>query len=171
MKAQLDRLSGPIHVALALVTLLLLASSPWLNMVKRLPTPAGFVNLGHIALGLAALLLGLVYVMICSQGGRWQLYFPWLAGRLGAVGRDLGGLARGRLPAVEGGGLFAAIEGLLLLSLLATGVTGAGWLLLQGSDAAIDWSDVHGLLARGFAGLLLLHVLAVSLHLLDFVRT
>ena len=170
MKAQLDRLSGPIHVALALVTLLLLASSPWLNMVKRLPTPAGFVNLGHIALGLAALLLVLIYLVGCSQGGRWQLYFPWLAGRLGAVGRDLGGLAHGRLPAVEGGGLFALIEGLLLLALLATGLTGAAWLGLQGSDAAMAWCDVHGVLARVFGGLLILHLLAVSLHLLDFVR-
>ena len=170
MKALLDRLSGPIHVALAVFTLLLLASSPWLNMVKRLPTPAGFVNLSHIALGLAALLLVAVYLVTCSLGGRWQLYFPWLAGRLGAVGRDLGGLARGRLPAVEGGGLFAMVEGLLLLSLLATGLTGAGWLMLQGADMAIAWSDVHGLLARCFAGLLLLHLLAVSLHLLDFVR-
>ena len=119
MKALLERLSGPLHLTLALLALWLLASSPWLGMYRRLPSHAGFVNLAHVALGLAALLLVLIYLVGCSQGGRWQLYFPWLAGRLGAVGRDLGGLAHGRLPAVEGGGLFALIEGLLLLALLA----------------------------------------------------
>ena len=170
MKALLERLSGPLHIALALFALWLLASSPWLGMYRSLPPHAGFVNLTHVALGLAALPLVVIYIVGCSQGGRWQLYFPWLAGRLGAVGRDLGGLARGRLPAVEGGGLFALIEGLLLLALLATGLTGAAWLLLQGSDAAMVWCDVHGVLARVFGGLLILHLLAVSLHLLDFVR-
>jgi hypothetical protein len=37
-------------------------------------------------------------------------------------------------------------------------------------DAAVAWRGHHILLARGFAALILLHLVAVSLHLLDFVR-
>jgi cytochrome b561 len=170
MKARLDRLSGPLHLALAVCAAWLLASSPWLHMYRSLPRPAGLFNLGHVALGLAALLLVLVYIAICSQGGRWRLYFPWLAGTLGAVGSDVVGIARGRMPTVEGGGLFAMIEGLLLLALLATGLTGATWLVLQGTDAAMAWCDVHVVLARCFGGLMLAHLAAVSVHVLDLVR-
>jgi len=36
----------------------------------------------------------------------------------------------------EGGGLFAAIEGLLLLAVLLAAVTGAAWFLVQGSTTA-----------------------------------
>ena len=49
------------------------------------------------------------------RGGRWKLYFPVAAGNGAAVGRDLAGLLRGKVPAAEGGGLFGAIEGLLLV--------------------------------------------------------
>jgi hypothetical protein len=170
MTALLDRLTGPLHLTLAVIATGLLASSPWLHMFGRLPTPAGWVNLAHLVFGLVALLLVVVYLVVCSQGQRWQLFFPWLAGQFGALRRDVVGLGRGRLPAVEGGGLFAMIEGLLLLALLASGLTGSVWFFLQGSGAAMAWCDVHGALARCFAGLAQLHILTVSLHLLDFVR-
>ena len=48
--------------------------------------------------------------------------------------------------------------------------TGAAWLLTQGSAEALDWREGHLLAARGFIGLLVLHVVTVSLHLLDFLR-
>lgn len=171
MKALLERLSGALHLTLALSTLGLLAGSPWLRMYRHLPAAAGFVNLSHVALGLTVAVLAPLYLAHCSRGQRGQLCFPWLSGRMGAVSRDIAGLARGRLPAAEGGGLLAMLEGLLLLSLLATGLTGSGWLLVQGSEAAAAWCDAHVACARVFAGLLLLHVLGVSLHLLDFVRS
>jgi len=49
-------------------------------------------------------------------------------------------------------------------------LTGAGWLATQGSDAALAWREYHALAARGLIGLLVLHVVTVSLHLLDFLR-
>lgn len=170
MKALLERGSGALHLTLALSTLGLLAGSPWLRMYRHLPEAAGLMNLSHVVLGLTVALLAPLYLAHCSQGQRRQLCFPWLTGRMGAVWRDIAGLTRGRLPTAEGGGLLPMLEGLLLLSLLATGLTGSGWLLVQGSDVAAAWCDVHVICARVFAGLLLLHVLGVALHLLDFVR-
>ncbi len=170
MKALLERLSGALHLTLAVACLWLLASSPWLRMVRHLPASPGFVNLAHVVLGVTVAVLLPVYLAHCSLGERRQLCFPWLTGHMGAVKRDLAGLARGHLPAAEGGGLLAMLEGLLLLALLATALTGAGWLLVQGSQAALTWYELHVTCARVFGGLLLLHVLGVSLHLLDFVR-
>lgn len=82
----------------------------------------------------------------------------------------MAGLLLGRIPAAEGGGLFGFIEGLLLLALVATAVTGAAWFLAQGSSEALAWRASHVFAARGLIGLLALHVVTVSLHLLDFVR-
>jgi len=103
------------------------------------------------------------------RDGRWRLYFPWVAPQIRTVGSDLAGLLRRRIPAAEGGGLFGLIEGLLLLALLATAATGAAWFMAQGTDAAVSWRGQHILAARGLIGLLVLHVVTVSLHLLDFV--
>ena len=80
------------------------------------------------------------------------------------------GLLRGRLPAAESGGLFGLIEGLLLVVLAITGITGAAWLATQGSNDALAWREYHLYAARGFIVLLVLHVVTVSLHLIDFVR-
>jgi hypothetical protein len=170
MRALLDRLSNPLHLLIALAATWLVASSPWIGMYRWLPDEPGFVNLSHVALGLALLPLGLAYAAACLQGGRWRSYFPWLAGDFAALGRDLAGLARGERPMSEGGGLFAAIEGLLLLALLAAAVTGAGWYAAQNTGAALAWRAAHLPVVWCFAGLLLGHVVAVSLHLVDLVR-
>jgi hypothetical protein len=101
---------------------------------------------------------------------RWRLYFPYAPAQIGNVGRDLAGLLRGRIPAAEGGGLFGLIEGLLLVTLIATAATGIGWLITQGSVEALAWRSHHVLAARAFVGLLVLHVLTVATHLLDLLR-
>ncbi len=171
MNAWLDRLNNLLHGLLALVGVGLLASSPWLALFDAIPPEAGWVDLAHVALGLASLPLVLLYVLACSHDGRWRLYFPWLAGDFGPLGRDLAGLARGERPMSEGGGLFAVIEGLLLLALFATALTGAAWFLLQGSDAVFAWWRYHHFAARSFSALLLLHIIAVALHLVDLIRS
>jgi hypothetical protein len=170
MRALLDRLINPLHLLIALAALWLLASSPWLSMYRKLPAPPGAINLSHVLLGTALLLLGVVYALACTVGGRWRLYFPWLAGQGGAVWRDLAGMFRGQRPMSEGGGLFGAIEGLLLLALLAAATTGVLWWLQGGSADAFAWRDHHVVAARTFAVLLAAHLVAVSLHLLDLVR-
>lgn len=169
MRALLDRLINPLHLVIALAAVWLLASSPWLSMYRKLPAPPGAINLSHALLGTALLLLGLVYALACTAGGRWRLYFPWLSGQGGALWRDLAGIFRGRRPMSEGGGLFGAIEGLLLPALLAAAATGAFWWLQGGGADALAWRDHHVLAARTFAALLTAHVVAVSLHLVDLV--
>jgi len=53
---------------------------------------------------------------------------------------------------------------------LAAAASGAVWFVAQGGDTAVLWRGLHGIAARSFAVLMLLHVVAVSLHLLDLVR-
>lgn len=166
---QTARPGGRLHLALAVLSLWLIATSPWLGMLRRIPAGAGWLDYAHVSLGFAALLLGGAYAAACLRKGRRQLYFPWSRTGLRVVGEDFGGLLRGRIPAAEGGGLIGFVEGLLLLALVATAVTGAGWFAAQGTDAALGWRGHHLFAARAFIGLLVLHVVSVSLHLLEFV--
>jgi len=170
MRSLLDRLNNPLHLLIALGCTWLLASSPWIGLYLALPEEPGWLNLSHVVLGLAMLPLGIVYLAACTVGGRWRLYFPWVAGHLGMIGTDLAGVFRGQRPGSEGGGLFAAIEGLLLIALLAAAASGMLWFLERGSDAAVLWRGHHVVAARAFAVLMGLHVLAVALHLVDLVR-
>ena len=170
MRSLLDRLNNPLHLLIALACTWLLASSPWVGLYDVLPHAPGLVNLSHVVLGLAMLPLGIVYLLACTVGGRWRLYFPWAAGQIGPVRADLSGVFRGERPGSEGGGLFAMIEGLLLLALISAALSGALWFAGQGSETAAVWRGPHIVAARGFAILLGLHVLAVSLHLVDLVR-
>ncbi|MFU8820534.1 MAG: cytochrome b/b6 domain-containing protein [Gammaproteobacteria bacterium] len=170
MGALLDRLAARQHLLLALLSAWLILTSPWVHMFRGIPRHAGMLDYAHITLGLVALGLAVTYTISCTRQSGWRVYFPWLAGEFGQVGRDLRGLARGEIPAVEGGGLFALLEGLLLLALLATGVTGAAWLLLEGTAEAVRWRDFHIIAARGMIAVLVLHIVSVSLHLLEFIR-
>ena len=170
MRSLLDRLVNPLHLLIALACTWLAASSPWIGLYQALPDDPGAINLSHVVLGLAMLPLGIAYFAACTVGGRWRLYFPWVAGQFGEIGRDVAGLFRGQRPGSEGGGLFAAIEGLLLLALLATALTGALWFLGRGTEAAIAWRGHHILAARGLIVLMVMHVLAVALHLVDLLR-
>lgn len=166
----LDRLANSLHLLLAVACVWLIGSSPWLALFGRIPPSAGFIDLSHVVLGLAVLPLVVLYAMACLQGGRWRLYFPWAAGAFAPVARDVAGLLRGERPMSEGGGLFSTIEGLLLLALLATVATGALWFAFAGAPEAYGWRAAHLWAARGTAVLLLLHVVAVSLHLVDLLR-
>jgi hypothetical protein len=165
-----DRLTGRLHLAVALLAAWLIVTSPWIALYRRVPASPGLLNGSHVALGFASLALAVPYLLACTRGGRWRLYFPWLAGQGGAALRDLAGLARGRIPSAEGGGLFAVIEGLTLLSLLAAAATGAAWFFGHGSDGALLWRGYHVVGARILIGMVLTHVVTVSLHLLEFVR-
>lgn len=170
MAAWLVRLAERQHLLVALLSAWLVLTSPWVHMLRRIPGNAGFLDHAHVVLGLAATVLAVTFTLTCVRHDRWRLYFPWLTGSLGAVASDLRGLRRREVPTAEGGGLFAMIEGLVLLLLLATALTGCAWLLAQGSAAAVSWRDSHILAARGMIALLVLHVVAASLHLLDFLR-
>jgi hypothetical protein len=170
MRSLLDRINNPVHLLIALAAIALLVGSRWIGMYQALPDAPGFANLSHVALGLAMLPLGLVYLASCTVGSRWRLYFPWAAGQFGPMATDVAGIFRGQRPGSEGGGLFATIEGLLLLALVVAALTGTLWFFTQGTDAAVAWRAHHILAARAFAVLFALHLVAVALHLVDLVR-
>ncbi|HTN47796.1 MAG TPA: cytochrome b/b6 domain-containing protein [Burkholderiaceae bacterium] len=170
MRALLERIGNLLHGLIALACVWLAASSPWLALYYRLPESPGAIDLSHVVIGLALLPITLLYFAACTLGGRWRLYFPWLAGQGGSVLTDIAGIFGGIRPGSEGGGLFAAIEGLLLLTLLVACVSGAFWFALQGSDAAVVARSAHRAVAHALIALLLAHVAAVALHLVDLVR-
>jgi cytochrome b561 len=165
----LERASLPnrLHVAVVLLCAWLFVTSPWVSMLRRIPAGAGWLDWAHVALGFATLAAGLLYAHACTRHGGWRSYFPWLAGEGRAAARDVGGLLRGRLPSAEPGGLFAVIEGLLLLVLLVGGVTGVAWFLLQGSEAAVACRAAHVVAVRVLLGLIVAHILAVASHLFE----
>lgn len=162
-----ERLLNRLHFAVVIACGWLIFTSPWVAMLRRIPAGAGFLDYAHVAVGFAGLLLGVMYAWACASGGGWRTYFPWAAGRSRAIVEDLAGIFRGRLPAAESGGLFATIEGLLLIALLAAAVTGAAWFALQGSADAVAWHGHHIFAARALIGLIIAHVLAVASHLLE----
>jgi hypothetical protein len=158
------------HLLLALLAGWLVLTSPWISMLRKVPTEAGFWNYSHLVAGGTCLLVAVTYLAACARGGGWRLYFPWLAGQWSATSRDVRELVRGQIPAAEGGGLFGMIEGLALLALLAAALTGGAWFATQGSDAALEWRAFHIVAARIMVGLVVAHVVSVSLHLVELVR-
>ncbi len=165
-----EKLANRQHFLLATLSIWLIITSPWLSLVRRLPRDGGWLDYAHVVVGVVALLLTLTYTFTCLRTAGWRTYFPWAGDAWRVVVRDLRGLVKGRIPPAEGGGLFAAVEGLVLISLLATGLTGAGWLWSQGTADALSWRDHHIVAARVLTGVLVLHVITVSLHLLDLLR-
>lgn len=170
MSSGAGRVGDRLHFAVAVLTLWLILTSPWLGMLRRIPDGAGWIDWSHVIVGFMTLPLAVAYTWCSVREGRWRLVFPWLPPQVRAVGSDLAGLFRGRIPASESGGLFGLIEGLLLLALLVAAATGAAWYFGQGSDAALEWRSYHQFAARTLIVLLLLHVAAVGTHLLEFLR-
>lgn len=167
MAGEPANLQNRLHVAVVLLCAWLFVTSPWVSMLRRVPTGAGWLDWAHVVLGLVTLAVGLLYVHACTRDGGWRLYFPWLAGEVRLAARDIRRLLRGRLPSAEPGGLFAVIEGLLLLALLVVALTGAAWFMLQSSAEALTCRTVHVMAARVLLGLIVAHVLAVASHLYE----
>jgi cytochrome b561 len=164
------RFGDRLHLALAVLSLWLIVTSPWIAMLRRIPGGAGWLDWTHVVIGFLVLVLSSAYAWAVTRGGRWRLIFPVLPLQRRTVWSDLAGLLSGRIPASESGGLFGLIEGLLLIALVLTAATGMGWYFARGADVALDWRDWHQFVSRALIGLLVLHVAAVSLHLLEFAR-
>jgi hypothetical protein len=168
--AQREALNARLHLVLAALAVWLVATSPWVSMLRRVPASAGFLDHAHVVLGWLALFVAVIYLVTVMRGGRWQWFLPWATGNAAAVARDIAGIARGRVPAADGPGLYGAIKGLLLLALLATALTGAGWSLAQGSDAALGLRELHQVAVKVLLVTGAAHVLAVASHLLELLR-
>lgn len=170
MRDFLRAVAEKLHLLVAVLAVWLVATSPWVSMLGKMPREPGFFNVAHVYGGLAASLLALAYLFDCVRDGAWKLNFPWASGEVRSVVEDLRGIFRGRVPAAESGGLFGALSGLTLVAFLATGITGAVWSWTEGTTAALEWRAAHLVSVRVFIVLGCLHIVAVALHLLDFVR-
>jgi cytochrome b561 len=165
-----DRTVRRVHTAALATLLVLYASSPWLAMLRRVPRDAGLADYAHLLLGALALLVALAFLGLALRAGRWRLYFPWAAGHGAQVVRDLGGLVRGRMPRSEGGGLNTALQGFVLLAMLGTGLTGAGWFAAQGTDTVLAWREVHATFAHVLGVLVIAHAVTALAHVIDLAR-
>lgn len=169
-RRRLERVADRLHPIVAISTLWLILTSPWVVLRRTIPGNPGFFDLMHVGIGVAMAVIAVVYLWANTAAGRWRQYFPWLAGNLAEVRTDLAGLTRGRIPAAGGAGLFSLIEGLLLLALLTTALTGAGWLAADGSRTALAWREWHIVAADVFIAVLVVHIIAAGAHLLEFLR-
>ena len=164
--ARIDRVQ---HWLVAILSVWLILTSPWIGMRRIVPDSAKFLDYAHVGLGLMLTALAVTYLLTNLMDGRWRQHFPWAAGNLAEVRKDLGVVARGRIPSSGGAGLFSLIQGLLLIALLVTALTGFGWLLADGARIALAWREWHVVSADCFAWLLVVHVLGSALHLLDLL--
>ena len=142
-----EMIGAHLHPVLAVLAVWLIATSPWVSMFRSFPSQPGWLDYAHVALGGLTLVLGLVYAVTVTGGGQLRQFLP------------------GKAAGVTG-----VIEGVLLLALIVTGVTGALWLFTQGTASALDWRSWHIVAARVFIAAGVAHLLAVASHLLDFVR-
>jgi cytochrome b561 len=168
--AATDRAVRLLHTAAIAAGLVLYAGSPWIAMLRRLPREASFFDYAHVAAGTFALVVAFAFLLTGLLAGRWREYFPWASGQLAAVGRDVAGLLRGRMPSGEGAGLNSALKGFVLLAMLGTAATGAAWYLQQGADAALACRAAHASLAHALAALVVLHAATALAHVIELAR-
>lgn len=170
MKALIKRLSELQHVMLLLLTSYLIITSAWVMLGRSLRDNASFWDITHVYLGLATAILSISFFIRNVTHGKWRQYFAWLILDVSQINQDIVGLASKRIPVAGGKGLFSLVEGLGMLLLLATSITGVFWFINQGDASALTWRSYHQLFAKGFIGFILVHLVFACLHLLDFIR-
>ncbi|WP_028771588.1 cytochrome b/b6 domain-containing protein [Shewanella waksmanii] len=158
------------HLLLIVLCLFLLPTSGYLMMGRALRKNASFWDISHVYLGLLACFIAVTFLVTNVMGNKWRQYFPWLTLDFSQLLQDIKGLFKGRLPQAGGRGLFSCVEGLGMLIMVAVGITGAMWFVLQGTTDALMWRNYHIMAAKGLMGFLALHVIFAALHLLDFIR-
>ncbi|MCS6095441.1 cytochrome b/b6 domain-containing protein [Shewanella baltica] len=159
-----------LHVWIVISSSLLVCASPWIFMGRRIPDNAGFWDYLHVYLGVACAVLGVLFLFSNTLHGKWHQYFGWLTGDWAQLKQDMVGLTKGKFPVAGGKGLFSAIEGIGMLLLVATGITGVVWLLFQGTPTALAWRGYHQIFAQAFIGFLIVHLVLAASHILDFIR-
>ena len=139
--AQREVIGNRLHIAVTLLALWLVTTSPWVSMLRRVPAGAGFFDYAHMVLGVVALFVGILYGLVVVHGGRWKLYFPLAAGAGAAEGTtaDEGGAASASgCPVLEGEGRDASGAGRLACISTRGGSAGAEAAdVMAGAGAAV----------------------------------
>lgn len=159
-----------LHVWIVLCCLVLVCTSPWIFIGRSLRSNASVFDYLHVYLGLVCALLSLGFLLRNSLQGKWRQYFAWLVGDWAQLAQDCRGLLKGKLPVAGGKGLFSTVEGIGLLLLLATGLTGVVWFVYQGTPLAMAWRGYHQGFSQAFIGFLVVHTLLAASHVLEFIR-
>lgn len=159
-----------LHICIVISCTLLVCASPWVFIGRSLGHHASFWDYLHVYLGLVCAGLGGVFLLSNILQGKWRAYFGWLVGDWGQLKQDLCGLIKGKLPSAGGKGLFSAVEGIGMLLLVATGITGVIWFVVQGTPTAMVWRAYHQGFAQAFIGFLIVHMVMAAIHIIDFIR-
>ncbi|GGI70552.1 cytochrome b/b6 domain-containing protein [Shewanella gelidii] len=170
VRVWLNRLSELQHLALLLLTSYLIITSNWILIGRALRDNASIWDTSHVYLGLVTAVLSTTFLIRNCIRGKWRQYFTWLAGDFSQVKQDIIGCAKGKIPVAGGKGLYSVLEGIGMLLLFATGLTGTFWFLAQGTADAMLWRGYHVAFAQGFIGFLILHFICACLHVADFIR-
>ena len=166
----LEWLNKHLHLSVMFITVFLVFSSPWLFMSRKLTSHGSWINVAHVYLGIVVTFLSLCFLIIHCINGYWKQFFPWLKGDISPLKNDLKNIFKGRFPVAGGRGLFSCIEGIGLLTLLATGLTGCLWFAIQGTTDAMYWRSIHSHFAVGFIVYLGMHFVCALSHCLAFLR-
>ncbi|MEC4727480.1 cytochrome b/b6 domain-containing protein [Shewanella sp. D64] len=158
------------HLLIILLSLYLILTSSWLLMGRSIRENASLWDITHVYLGLFTTLLACLFLLANSIRGKWHQYFPWLLGNTTQLVNDCKGVFKGKIPVSGGRGLFSCVEGIGMLLLVGVGLTGTLWFVSQGSTDALLWRNYHIILAKGFIGFIVIHIIFACLHLLDFIR-
>lgn len=167
----IERLNKYLHSSLSLGSVLLILSSPWLFMARRLMTNSHWINSIHVYLGLVITFFSILFLFCHCINGYWRQFFPWVKGDIKPLISDLAGLFKGQLPIAGGKGLFSCIEGLGMLTLVATGLTGSMWFFNQGTADAMLWREIHQHFALGLMVYLGIHILCALSHVLAMLKS
>lgn len=163
-------LTSTCHKVLILACSYLIFTSPWVFMARKLMPKTTWWNTAHVYLGLFTALLSLFFIISNLSHGKWKLFFPWLCADIKPLLTDIFNIFKGRMPMSGGCGLFSCIEGLGLIALFGTGLTGTFWFFTQGTADALFWRGIHINFAMGFIVYFIIHIICALSHLIEFLK-
>ena len=77
-EAQREAIGNRLHIAVTLLALWLVTTSPWVSMLRRVPASAGFFDYAHMVLGVVALVRRhFLWPSSSCAAGAGDSTFPW----------------------------------------------------------------------------------------------
>jgi len=167
----------PIRVLHLMVILLVVSQLITSNLVRldQVGYGAAFSwgTWAHILPGLTLAAIMTIFVLVELFCRGLKDFYPYLWGNLAQLKSDVKQLARLKLPAAEPGGLPAVVQGLGLVLLCLTLLSGLAWYLLVQSNAGTAHAAVA--VHEALTGLVVVYVIGHGgmglLHMLLWLRS